>query len=118
MIARALTQEPNVLLLDEPTAFLDLHHQVDVCGLLRRLNEERGLTVVLVSHDLNLAAQYCDRLVLLNRGRIACIGRPDEVIRPDVLEAVYCCPVLVDGHPQSGLPRVTLPGRHGVKREA
>ncbi len=111
VIARALTQEPKVLLLDEPTAFLDLHHQLDVCSILRRLNEARGLTVVLVSHDLNLAGQYCDRLLLLDRGRIVRLGPPEEVMTPEVLEEVYRCRVLVDRHPQSGLPRVTLPGR-------
>lgn len=115
IIARALTQQPQVLLLDEPTAFLDLNHQLEICMILRRLNEERGLTVVLVSHDLNLASQYCDRLMLLKEGEIFRIGSPEEVIRPDVLEAVYGCEVLVDRHPVSGLPRVTLPGR--AKRE-
>jgi iron complex transport system ATP-binding protein len=114
IIARALTQQPRILLLDEPTAFLDLHHQLDICRILRRLNEERALTIVLVSHDLNLASQYCDRLLLLNGGRIARHGTPDEVICADVLEEVYGCQVLVDAHPQSGLPRVTLPGRAGV----
>jgi iron complex transport system ATP-binding protein len=110
IIARALTQEPRVLLLDEPTAFLDLHHQLDICDILCRLKEERGLTVVLVSHDLNLASQYCDRLLLLKEGRVSCLGRPDEVIREEVLGPVYQCRVLVDRHPLSGLPRVTLPG--------
>ena len=111
VIARALTQEPKVLLLDEPTAFLDLHHQLDICSILSRLNEERGLTVVLVSHDLNLAGQHCDRLLLLDRGRTVRLGSPEEVMTPEVLEEVYRCRVLVDRHPQSGLPRVTLPGR-------
>jgi iron complex transport system ATP-binding protein len=120
IIARALTQEPRVLLLDEPTAFLDLQHQIEICAILRRLNEERGLTIILVSHDLNLASQYCDRLLLLDSGRIFRLGHPDEVIQPDLLETVYRCRVLVDQHPLSGLPRVTLPGREGacVKREA
>ncbi len=111
IIARALTQQPRVLLLDEPTAFLDLNHQIEICRTLRRLNEARGLTVVLVSHDLNLASQYCDRLMLLKEGRPFRIGTPDELIRPDTLEAVYGCAVLIDRHPASGLPRVTLPGR-------
>ena len=109
VIARALTQQPQVLLLDEPTAFLDLHHQLDIARILRRLNRERGLTVILVSHDLNLASQYCDRLMLLHHGQIVEVGSPREVIRPDLLESVYGCQVLVDRHPQSGLPRVSLP---------
>jgi iron complex transport system ATP-binding protein len=109
VIARALTQQPQVLLLDEPTAFLDLHHQLDIARILRRLNQERGLTVILVSHDLNLASQYCDRLMLLHHGQIVEVGTPRDILRPDLLESVYGCRVLVDGHPQSGLPRVSLP---------
>jgi iron complex transport system ATP-binding protein len=109
VIARALTQQPQVLLLDEPTAFLDLHHQLDIARILRRLNRERGLTVILVSHDLNLASQYCDRLMLLHHGHIVEVGSPRDVLRPDLLESVYGCQVLVDRHPQSGLPRVSLP---------
>lgn len=112
MIARALAQTPKVLLLDEPTAFLDLQHQVEIGSVLRRLNDERGLTVVFVSHDLNLVSQYCDRILLLDQGRIVRIGFPHEVIQPETLETVYRCRVLVDRHPHTGLPRVTLPGRH------
>ncbi|MGC4096828.1 MAG: ABC transporter ATP-binding protein [Nitrospira sp.] len=111
MIARALAQTPKILLLDEPTAFLDLQHQVEIGSVLRRLKEERGLTVVLVSHDLNLVSQYCDRLMLMDSGRMVRFGYPDEVIEPEVLETVYRCKVFVDQHPGSGLPRVTLPGR-------
>lgn len=116
LIARALTQQPTVLLLDEPTAFLDLNHQVEICRILRRLNQEQTLTVVLVSHDLNLASQYCDRLMLLSEGTCYTTGSPEEVIRPEILETVYGCRVLVDQHPVSGLPRVTLPGRADVTR--
>jgi len=111
IIARALAQQPKVLLLDEPTAFLDLNHQLDICAILTRLNKSSGLTVVLASHDLNLASQYCDRLLLLDKGEIFRLGTPEEIIRPEVLETVYRCTVLVDRHPVSGLPRVTLPGR-------
>ncbi len=109
VVARALTQEPEVLLLDEPTAFLDLYHQLDIARIIRRLNRERGLTVVLVSHDLNLASQYCDRLLLLREGEVVAMGTPEDVIVAASLEPVYGCSVLVDRHPQSGRPRVTLP---------
>jgi iron complex transport system ATP-binding protein len=112
IIARALAQSPQVLLLDEPTAFLDLQHQIEICALLHRLKHERQLTVVLVSHDLNLASQYCDRILLLNQGRVFCLGRPEEVIQPEILKTAYRCQVLVDTHPVSGLPRVTLPSRN------
>jgi iron complex transport system ATP-binding protein len=108
-IARALAQAPRVLLLDEPTVFLDLRHQVDICAILRRLNREQGLTVVLVSHDLNLASQSCDRLLLLQEGALVRLGMPSAVLQPEVIESVYCCPVLIDRHPASGVPRVTLP---------
>ena len=109
VIARALTQTPNVLLLDEPTAFLDLQHQLEICSVLRSLKEERDLTIVIVSHDLNMASQYCDRIVMLKGGEMFATGSPNDVMRPDLLEAVYGCGVLVDAHPQSGLPRITLP---------
>ena len=109
VIARALTQTPRVLLLDEPTAFLDLQHQLDICLLLRALKEDRGLTIVMVSHDLNLASQHCDRIVMLKDGAVSAMGRPVDVMRPEVLRAVYGCQVLVDSHPESGLPRITLP---------
>ncbi|MBI5856001.1 MAG: ABC transporter ATP-binding protein [Nitrospirae bacterium] len=108
VIARALVQEPDVLLLDEPTAFLDLHHQMEIIAILRRLNAQRGLTVVMVSHDLNLASQACDRLLLLRHGEMVALGTPDEVIRPELIREVYDCEVLVDRHPVSGRPRVTL----------
>ena len=109
MIARALAQAPQVLLLDEPTAFLDLQHQIEICTIVRRLKDEHGLTVVLVSHDLNLASQYCDRILMLKAGTLFRLGPPDDVIGVDVLRAVYGCDVLVDRHPESGVPRVTMP---------
>lgn len=109
VIARALTQTPKVLLLDEPTAFLDLQHQLDICSVLRSLKEDTGLTIVMVSHDLNMASQYCDRIVMLKDGEISAMGSPLEVMRPEVLQTVYGCSVLVDSHPESGLPRITLP---------
>ncbi len=115
MIARALAQAPQVLLLDEPTAFLDLAHQIAICGIVRRLKEERGLTVVLVSHDLNLASQYCDRILMLKAGALFRLGTPHDVIDADILRTVYNCDVLIDRHPESGVPRVTMPGYRSTK---
>lgn len=99
IVARALAQEPRLLILDEPTAHLDLRYQAEVAGLLRRLNRERGLTILLVSHDLNLATELSDRLLLLARGRVARLGSPGEVLDEAVLEAVYGCPVSVEKGP-------------------
>ena len=109
MIARALAQEPAILLLDEPMAFLDINHQIEICALIRRLQRERQLTVVLVSHDLNVASQSCDRVMMLKDGRIVQIGSPMETITPESLRAVYGCDVVVDAHPHSGRPRITMP---------
>ena len=111
VIARALAQDPAVLLLDEPTAFLDINHQIEICALIDRLQRERQLTVVLVSHDLNVAGQLCDRIMMLKDGRIFRIGSPVDTITPENLHAVYGCDVVVDAHPQSGRPRVTMPVR-------
>ncbi|MDZ4384122.1 MAG: ABC transporter ATP-binding protein [Nitrospirota bacterium] len=108
VIARALAQEPDILILDEPTASLDIAHQVEIYHILTRLNEERGLTIILSSHDLNLAAHYCHRMILMNKGRIYAAGTPSEVITEENIREVYGCPVLVDAHPVSGGPRLTL----------
>src|SRR5262249_53379384 len=90
VIARALAQEPRLLVLDEPTAHLDLRYQVEAAALLRRLNRERGTTVLLVSHDLNLAAEVCDRLLLMNQGRVAALGAPEAVLDEGLLASVFC----------------------------
>jgi iron complex transport system ATP-binding protein len=117
LIARALAQEAKIVLFDEPTAFLDLKYQVDICGRLHRLSRERGLTMIVVSHDLNLAGQYCDRLLLLHHGTLIGLAEPPAIMRPEVLESVYQCRVLVDHHPETGRPRVSLPG-DGIGIEA
>jgi len=108
LLARALAQHPAILLLDEPTAALDWHHQSVVYRRVRALNEEQGATVVLVSHDLNLAALFARRLVLLDGGRIRRIGSPDEVLTQAELDALYAQSVVVDRHPSADAPRVTL----------
>jgi iron complex transport system ATP-binding protein len=107
-IARALAQEPEVILLDEPTANLDIHHQVDFLDLILTLNRERGLTIVMASHDMNIASEFCDRLILLQKGKIYKIGTPAEVITKENIEQVYGCEVWVDQNPISGMPRISL----------
>ncbi|MBI2204560.1 MAG: ABC transporter ATP-binding protein [Candidatus Rokubacteria bacterium] len=106
LVARALAQRPRVLLMDEPNAHLDLRHQRDLARLIHRLHAE-GTTIVLVSHDLNLAAQLADRLLLLAAGRVAALGTPADVLVPETLEAVYGCPVVVDEQ-ETGRPRVSV----------
>ena len=107
-IARAICQEPDVILLDEPTASLDLAHQVRVMDLMEKLKAEKGVTVVMVSHDVNLAAMYGDQLLLLSNGQIVCQGLPDEVLTFQTLEEAYGCTLLVDESPLGKIPRVTL----------
>ena len=108
MLARALAQEPDLLVLDEPTAHLDLRYQVECAALLERLNRERGTSILLVSHDLNLAAQLCDRLLLLAEGRIARLGPPADVLDEDLLRAVYGCEVTVELDAARGRRRVQV----------
>jgi len=105
-IARALAQRAQVLLLDEPTAHLDIGHQLDIFELLTRLNVERGISVLCISHDLNLAAEYCRRLVLFSVGQIYATGSAHEVVTEANLQAVYGTLVRVEANPYSGQPLV------------
>jgi iron complex transport system ATP-binding protein len=107
-IARALAQEPTVLLMDEPNAHLDIAHQIAIFELVKRLNKERGLTVVSVSHDLNLAAAFSDRIGLLVCGSLVALGTPAHVLTEQHIRDAFNAHVLVDRHPLSNLPRVSL----------
>ncbi|HEY4619499.1 MAG TPA: ABC transporter ATP-binding protein, partial [Nitrospirota bacterium] len=108
IIARGLAQEPDMLIMDEPTTSLDIGHQVDIFNLLSRLNVERKMTIITSLHDLNLGSQYCDRIMLIDRGKISAIGTPLEIITEENIRNVYGCNVLVDKNPVTGTPRVSL----------
>jgi len=112
LIARALAQQPQIMLLDEPTAFLDIRHQIDFFDLIKTLNKNQTLTVIGVTHDINLASLYCDRIILLRDGRIHCMGSPEEVIAESHIREVYETNVTVDRNPVTGQPRVTLLSSH------
>lgn len=107
-ITRALVQEPELLLLDEPMSYLDITHQVEVLNLVQRLNGELGLTVLMIIHDLNLAGEYCDRLVLMNNGRVHLHGTPEDVLTYDHIEKVYGTVVVTKTNPLSGKPSIFL----------
>lgn len=106
VLARALAQEPQALLLDEPTANADLAHQLSLLELVQRLTRERGLGVLLVTHEINLAAEVADRIALLKDGRLLACGTPREVLTEELLSKTFSTPLLVAAHPQSGNPHI------------
>jgi iron complex transport system ATP-binding protein len=116
-IAMALAQQTDVLLLDEPTTFLDVSHQVEVLDLLTDLNRRRGTTIVMVLHDLNLAARYADHLVALAAGRVHAAGTPVEVLTEDCVRAVFGLDSRVVDDPTTGAPMMLPLGRHHVVAE-
>jgi len=107
-IARVLAQKTQVVLMDEPTSNLDVGRQIEILDLIKGLCRSEGLTVVIALHELNLAAQYCDRIILLDKGAICCQGEPGDVINAGNILRVYGPGSLVCGHPVNGLP-VVLP---------
>jgi len=119
IIARALTQQPRVILLDEPTAHLDINHQVEILNLVKSLCLEQNLTVIAALHDLNLAAQYCNRLVMLNGGQIHAEGIPQDVLTVENIKGAYGAEVCVYPHPINKLPTtlITAGGNHVEERE-
>lgn len=111
-IAMALAQETDILLLDEPTTFLDIAHQVEVLDLLVDLNQKRGTTIAMVLHDLNLAARYADHLVAILRGTIKAAGSPDAVLTESMVQQVFGVPCRIMTDPTSGRPMMLPLGRH------
>ncbi len=107
VLARALAQEPWLLLLDEPTANADIAHQISLLSFVRRLTREKNLGALVVTHEINLAAEYADRVALLKNGKIAACGNPDEVMTADLLSQLFETALYVDRHPQSGKPRIS-----------
>jgi iron complex transport system ATP-binding protein len=107
VLARTLAQRPRLVLLDEPTANLDIGYQIEMLRLLRRLAVSERFAVVIVTHELNLAAEMADALILLQAGRVVCQGNPVDVLRGDLLSRVFRTPVSVDRNPASGNPRIT-----------
>ena len=106
-MARALATEAPILLLDEPTANLDLSHQATLLTLVRKRCDEHRSAALVVTHDINLAAQFADKIMLMKHGRAVHSGTPEEVLIPEILQEVFEVRVLVDAHPITGGPRVT-----------
>jgi len=108
ILAKALAQEPKLLLLDEPTAHLDINHQVEILDLVKGLNRGQGLTVIGAMHDLNLAALYFNRLILLKEGRIFADGAPEKVLTAETIKEVFSASVQVTQHPLTGSPHILI----------
>lgn len=115
-LGKTMAQQPKLLMLDEPTTYLDIGHQVLLMDRIREWQLENDMTVIAVLHDLNLAALYCDRLLLLHKGRVVEIGTPEHIIRTDLIEQVYGTTPIVMEHPIYGLPQIILQGESIAQR--
>ncbi|MDB5055371.1 MAG: yvrA [Bacilli bacterium] len=111
-LAKSMAQQPRLLLLDEPTTFLDIGYQIQMMDYIRSWQQEAGLTIVAVLHDLNLAAQYCDQLLVLNQGRIVGLGTPQEMLNSELISEVYGTKPIILPHPTSGVPQIILQPNH------
>lgn len=116
-IAQALCQEPQLLLMDEPTSHLDITHQVKVMNLIQRLNSEMGLTVLLIIHDLNLAAEYCHKLIVMKKGKVHSFGKTEDVLTYSTIEEVYDTVVVSEKNPLSGKPAIFLVSENILEKE-
>lgn len=116
-IASALAQQPEILFLDEPTAHLDMNHQISIMNILKDINEKFGVTIVVVLHDLNLASEFCDNLILMNFGEIFCSGTPEDVITYQNIESIYNVVVVTSKNPISGKPFVLPAAKERLKSD-
>lgn len=114
ILAMALAQQPKLLLLDEPIVHLDIAHQIEILELIRRLNVEQGLTVIGAMHDLNLAALYFDRLIMLKEGRVSADGTPAQVLTEARIKEVFSASVRVEPHHLTGVPHIIVMPRENV----
>ena len=108
LIARAICQEPRIILLDEPTSYLDPAHQIQIMEFMEKFRGDQEVTIIMVSHDLNLASMYADHIVLLKKGKVLKEGKPADVLTPEYLEQAYGCAMLVDQNHIGDRPRVTV----------
>jgi len=107
ILAMALAQQPHLLLLDEPTTHLDINHQIEMLKLIKQLNDEQGTTIVAAMHDLNLAAMYFERIILLKDGRVVADGTPQEVLTPYLIKDIFSVSVQIGQHP-TGVPHIIV----------
>lgn len=112
-LGKTMAQQPKLLMLDEPTTYLDIGHQIQLMDRIKEWQREEGMTVIAVLHDLNLASMYCDRILMLHQGKVIDVGTPREMMRSELIQEVYgIAPMIVD-HPVNGLPQIILPA-HAV----
>jgi iron complex transport system ATP-binding protein len=108
LLARALAQDPQILLLDEPTAHLDLHYEIEIFQILQALNENENLTILTVSHNLNLMAEFCHKLIVMEAGKCRNIGIPAEIVTSDLLRSVFRIDCRIEENPFSKAPAILL----------
>ncbi|MBH5316499.1 ABC transporter ATP-binding protein [Paenibacillus sp. GSMTC-2017] len=107
-LAKLMVQKPEILLLDEPTTYLDIGYQIGLLDTVRAWQQKQGLLVIAVLHDLNLAALYCDEIIALHEGTVAAVGTPEEVIVPEIIDHIYNTKTIMIKHPLTGVPQLIL----------
>jgi iron complex transport system ATP-binding protein len=115
LIARALAQDTPILVLDEPSSHLDLNYQLQIYGLLKKLQQEKGKAVLVAEHNLNLAIPYCHRLIFLKEGRIEAFGQPEEIINREIIQKVFGIEINLRENISTGLPEISLIHRTGLR---